>query len=160
MQIQDIEFLRITFDIANQAREKGNQPFGALLVDETGRVILEAENTVVTSQDCTGHAETNLVRIASKKYDSDFLAKCTLYASTEPCPMCSGAIFWSNIRRVVFGLSGENLYNMVSKESEEVLQFSPQNFFKYGKKKIEVIGPLLEDEARKVNKDFWTNDQK
>jgi tRNA(Arg) A34 adenosine deaminase TadA len=160
MQIQDIEFLRITFDIANQAREKGNHPFGALLVDETGRVILEAENTVVTSQDCTGHAETNLVRIASKKYDSDFLAKCTLYASTEPCPMCSGAIFWSNIRRVVFGLSGENLYNMVSEESEEVLEFSPQNLFKHGKKKIEVIGPLLEDEARKVHKDFWTDDQK
>ena len=160
MQIQDIEFLRITFDIANQAREKGNHPFGALLVDETGRVILEAENTVVTSQDCTGHAETNLVRIASKKYDSDFLAKCTLYASTETCPMCSGAIFWSNIRRVVFGLSGENLYNMVSEESEEVLEFSPQNLFKHGKKKIEVIGPLLEDEARKVHKDFWTDDQK
>ncbi len=129
MQIQDIEFLRITFDIANQAREKGNHPFGALLVDETGRVILEAENTVVTSQDCTGHAETNLVRIASKKYDSDFLAKCTLYASTEPCPMCSGAIFWSNIRRVVFGLSGENLYNMVSEESEEVLEFSTSEPF-------------------------------
>jgi tRNA(Arg) A34 adenosine deaminase TadA len=100
------------------------------------------------------------VRIASKKYDSDFLAKCTLYASTEPCPMCSGAIFWSNIRRVVFGLSGENLYNMVSEESEEVLEFSPQNLFKHGKKKIEVIGPLLEDEARKVHKDFWTDDQK
>ncbi len=160
MQIQDIEFLRITFDIANHAREKGNQPFGALLVDETGRVLLEAENTIVTSRDCTGHAETNLVRIASKKYDSDFLAKCTLYASTEPCPMCSGAIFWSNIRRVVFGLSGENLYNMVSEESEEVLEFSPQNLFKHGKKKIEVIGPLLEDEARKVHKDFWTDDQK
>lgn len=160
MQTEDIEFLRITFDIANHAREKGNHPFGALLVDETGRVILEAENTVVTSRDCTGHAETNLVRIASKNYDRDFLAKCTLYASTEPCPMCTGAIFWSNIRRVVFGLSEESLYSLVSEESEEVLKFSSRNLVKHGKKKIEVIGPLLEEEARKVHKDFWTNDHK
>jgi tRNA(Arg) A34 adenosine deaminase TadA len=55
-----------------------------------GTILLEAENTVVTDRNSTGHAETNLICMASKTYDPDFLAKCTLYTSTEPCPMCAG----------------------------------------------------------------------
>jgi tRNA(Arg) A34 adenosine deaminase TadA len=155
MEIQDLEFLRMTFDIARKARNNGNHPFGALLVDETGRILLEAENTVVTSKDITGHAETNLIRAASQIYDQDFLATCTLYASTEPCPMCAGAIFWSNIRKVVFGLSEEGLYNMVDEGSEEVLKLSCQTLLLHGRKKIDVIGPSLEDEAREVHQGFW-----
>lgn len=155
MEIQDLEFLRMTFKVARQARQNGNHPFGALLVDETGRVLLEAENNVVTTQDCTGHAETNLIRAASKIYDQDFLATCTLYASTEPCPMCAGAIFWSNIRKVVFGLSEEGLYSMVDEGSEEVLKFPCRDLFHHGQKNIKVVGPLLEDEALEVHLGFW-----
>ncbi len=155
MDLQEEDFLRMSFDLARKAREHGNHPFGALLVDETGRVVLEAENTVETDHDCTGHAETNLVRVASQLYDKDFLAKCTLYSSTEPCPMCTGAIFWSNIRRIVFGLSEENLYRLVGSDSEEVLKYSSRNLLQHGKKEIEVTGPLLEDEAREVHQDFW-----
>ena len=155
MDIQDLTFLRMSFDTARKAREHGNHPFGALLVDETGRVLLEAENTVVTERDSSGHAETNLVRAASKLFDKDFLAKCTLYSSTEPCPMCTGAIFWSNIRRIVFGLSEESLYQMISDESEEVLKYSSRELLKHGKKEIEIIGPLLEEDAREVHQNFW-----
>ncbi len=155
MEIQDLEFLRMTFDIARKARNNGNHPFGALLVDETGRILLEAENTVVTSRDITGHAETNLIRAASQIYDQDFLATCTLYASTEPCPMCAGAIYWSNIRKVVFGLSQESLYSMAEEGSEEVLKFNCRDLFLQRRKKIDVIGPLLEDEARDVHQGFW-----
>lgn len=155
MDLQEEEFLRISFDIARMARDHGNHPFGALLVDESGQVILEAENTVLTDHDSTGHAETNLVRTASKLYDKDFLAKCTLYSSTEPCPMCTGAIFWSNIRRIVFGLSEESLYRLVGNESEEVLKYSSRDLLQHGKKQIEIIGPLLEEEARKVHQEFW-----
>ena len=74
---------------------------------------MEAENTTETTRDCTGHAETNLMRQASSKYESEFLAKCTIYTSTEPCPMCAGAIFWANVRRVVYGLSEEGFYELV-----------------------------------------------
>lgn len=156
MENQDLEFLRMTFEVARKARQNGNHPFGALLVDETGGILLEAENNVVTSRDWTGHAETNLIRAASKIYDQDFLARCTLYTSTEPCPMCAGAIYWSNIRRVVFGLSEEGLYSMVDQESENALTLSCQALFQYGRKKIEVIGPLLEEEAREVHQGFWS----
>jgi tRNA(Arg) A34 adenosine deaminase TadA len=110
---------------------------------------------VVTSRDITAHAEVNLIRQATEKYDSEFLKNCTIYTSTEPCPMCAGAIFWSNIRRVVFGLSEENLYKIAKKDSEEELLLPCREVFAKGKKVIEVVGPLLEDEAREVHLGFW-----
>jgi len=155
MDENDLRFIRASIDVARKAREKGNHPFGALLVDEDGHILLEAENTVVTEKDCTGHAETNLMRQASKKYDPEFLAKCTLYASTEPCPMCSGAIFWGNVRRVIYGLSEEALYGMIGQDTEDVLSLPCRELFERGRKPIEVIGPVLEEEAREVHKGFW-----
>jgi tRNA(Arg) A34 adenosine deaminase TadA len=155
MEEHDIRLIRASIEIARKARNRGNHPFGALLVDEAGNIVLEAENTVVTEQDCTGHAETNLMRKASSKYDSDFLAKCTIYTSTEPCPMCTGAIFWANVRRVVYGLSEESLYEMIDWDSEDILYLPCRELFQKGQKSIEVVGPILEDEAREVHLGFW-----
>src|SRR6266481_2381211 len=101
----DMQFLRHAITLAQRAREKGNHPFGALLVNENHVVLLEGENTVNTEHDATGHAELNLVRAACKQFEAVTLTKCTLYSSTEPCPMCSGAIFWSGIGQVVYALS-------------------------------------------------------
>jgi tRNA(Arg) A34 adenosine deaminase TadA len=106
--------LRTAIAVARRAREKGNHPFGAILVDADGAVLLEAENTVNTEHDCTGHAETNLVRMACRRFDRDVLERCTLYTSTEPCAMCAGAIHWSGIGRVVYGLGEEGLYALTS----------------------------------------------
>jgi tRNA(Arg) A34 adenosine deaminase TadA len=148
-------YIRHTFAIARTAREKGNHPFGALLVDPEGRVLLEAENTVVTEQDCTGHAETNLMRAASKRYPAAFLAGCTLYTSSEPCAMCTGAIFWGNVRRVVFGLSNARLIEIVGPDAEEVLDLPAREILRHGRKAIWLEGPLLEDEASQVHAGFW-----
>ena len=149
--------MRVAIDIAQSARAHGNHPFGALLADRDNNVLLTAENTVVTENDCTGHAETNLMRLASQKYDRDFLTMCTLYTSTEPCPMCAGAIFWGNVRRVVYGLSEERLYAMVNDTAEDVLLLPCRDVFEKGRKQIEVIGPVLEEEALSVHQDFWTS---
>lgn len=149
--------IRAAVGVAQKAREKGNHPFGALLVDQEGNILLEAENTVVTERDCTGHAETNLMRVASQRYDPEFLAGCTLYTSTEPCPMCSGAIFWGNVRKVVFGLSQEGLHAMIGDDDEEELYLPCRDVFSKGRKQIEVIGPVLEDEARQVHQGCWEN---
>ena len=151
----DLRCVRAAIDVARKAREHGNHPFGAVLVDGRGAILMEAENTVVTDSDCTGHAETNLMRQASKAYDSGFLAECTLYTSTEPCPMCAGAIFWGNVRRVVFGLSGKALYEMRAEDAEEVLDLPCREVLARGQRPIEVVGPLLEDEASKVHEGFW-----
>lgn len=155
MNETDLKFIRLSFEVAADARASGNHPFGALLVDESGHVLLKGENTVVTDHDCTGHAEINLIREASRAYSPEFLARCTLYASTEPCPMCAGAIFWSNVRRIVFGLSTASLNAMVGEETQDVLDLPSRELLAKGRKRIEVLGPVLEEEARQVHEGFW-----
>lgn len=153
---QDMHFLRRAIQIAADARAHGNHPFGALLVDCAGGVLLEAENSVVTERDCTNHAETNLVRLASRRFDQETLAGATLYTSTEPCAMCSGAIFWSGIGRVVYALSEQRLLQVASSETDEDYFFLPcREVFSHGRRAIDVAGPLIEDEAEAVHRGFW-----
>ncbi|MDX1414640.1 MAG: nucleoside deaminase [Candidatus Promineifilaceae bacterium] len=155
MNEDDVKYIRYANEIALRARNKGNNPFGAVLVDIDGKVLLEGENTQITNKDVTGHAETNLMREACKKYSAEFLSKCTLYASTEPCPMCSGAIFWGNVKRVVFGLSEQRLYEMFDQDSEDIIRLPCRELFEKGRKSITVIGPVLEEEALKIHEGYW-----
>ena len=155
METWDEQNLRNAIDVAREARENGNHPFGAVLSDHNGKVLMTAENTVLTEKDPTCHAETNLVRQAAKAYTPDFLADCTLYASTEPCPMCAGAIFWANIGRVVYGLSQAVLHQIVGGNTLEILDLSCRKVLAHGKKTVQVLGPMLEDEAKSVHEGFW-----
>jgi tRNA(Arg) A34 adenosine deaminase TadA len=154
MNDQDLQLLRQAIDIARRAREHGNHPFGALLADEQGNVLLEAENTVITDHDCTGHAELNLMRLASRQYSLEVLSRCTLYTSTEPCPMCSGSIFWGGVGRVVYALSEDGLYAMTG-DSPHKLLLSCRDIFTRGGRPIDVLGPAIEGEARQVHEGFW-----
>jgi tRNA(Arg) A34 adenosine deaminase TadA len=143
-------------ELARRSREKGNQPFGSLLVDTSGDVVLEAENTVVTGHDITGHAELNLVRAAGKEIDVEALGGSTLYTSTEPCAMCSGAIYWSGIGRVVYALSSEQLMGIVKDDSgSSTLALSCREVFARGGRNIEVSGPHLAERAATVQEGFW-----
>lgn len=150
----DLQFLRQAIAVAQRARAKGNHPFGAVLVDENHVVVLEGENTVNTEHDATGHAESNLVGSACKQFDRAKLEKCTLYSSTEPCPMCSGAIFWSGIGRVVYALSEAELYGLIP-NSTESLPIGCGEVLRHGGRKVQVIGPAIEDEGRVVHEGFW-----
>ena len=147
--------IRRALDLARRAREHGNHPFGALLADRDGGVLLEAENTVVTEADCTGHAETNLVRRACRNLDREALAAATLYTSTEPCAMCAGAIYWSGISRVVFGLRESELRALIADPRNPTLALSCREVFARGQRRVDVLGPVLEDEARAVHEGFW-----
>jgi len=152
----DLQHLRRAIDLAARAREKGNHPFGSLLVDADGAVVLEAENTVLTTSDCTAHAELNLVRAASRELDPAVLRASTLYTSTEPCAMCAGAIFWAGIGRVVFALSSATLGTIVHDESGDwTLAVSCREVFARGGRTVDVSGPLLETEGRTVHDGFW-----
>jgi tRNA(Arg) A34 adenosine deaminase TadA len=153
----DLGHLRTAIEIAQAAREHGNHPFGAILVDENNEVLLTAENTVVTSSDCTGHAETNLMRLASQHFLPEKLATCTLYTSTEPCAMCAGAIHWGNVRRVVFALSETDLYEIVGASPDHLLLPCREVFARI-ERPVEVIGPApeLDTEARAIHEGFWS----
>lgn len=142
--------------VARRAREHGNHPFGALLADAAGTVLVEAENTVITAADVTGHAETNLIRRACAEVDAATLAAATLYTSTEPCAMCAGAIYWAGVSRVVFGLREGELRALTGSDPRNpTLALPCREVFARGQRPIEVIGPLLEDEARAVHEGFW-----
>jgi len=157
MNETDLKHLRTAIEVARRAREHGNHPFGAILVDENNQVLLDAENTVVTEKDCTGHAETNLIRLASQNYPPEQLAKCTLYTSTEPCAMCAGAIYWGNVNRVVFALSEVGLYELVGPSPDQMI-LSSREVFAHSQRHIEVEGPAMEldAEAHAVHAGFWT----
>lgn len=150
----DTNLLRIAISLAASAREHGNQPFGALLADETGKILLTAENTVITAEDASGHAELNLVRLASAQLSRQALGRATLYTSTEPCPMCTGAIFWSGIGQVVYALSEDGLYAMTG-DSPESLKLSCREVLARGGRAVDVLGPFMEDEAALVHQGFW-----
>jgi len=152
----EIEHLKKAISVAWKARENGNHPFGAVLVDDHNEIILQAENTVVTGRDSTGHAETNLVRLATQQFSPEQLAPFTLFTSTEPCAMCAGAIYWSQIGRVVFALSEVDLYAIIGPSPEQLL-LPCREVFAHGGRHVEVVGPVesLETEARAVHKDFW-----
>jgi len=157
MNHTELEHLKLSISVARRAREHGNHPFGAVLVDEQDRVLLQAENTVVTGRDVTGHAETNLVRLATGQFSPEQLARCTLYSSTEPCAMCAGAIHWSQIGRVVYALSEMDLYEMIGSSPEHLL-LPCREVFAHTQRPIEVQGPIsvLQAEARAVHEGFWT----
>ena len=141
--------LRAAIREAASARENGNPPFGAVLVGPDRTILERASNTEAQTGDCTGHAETNLIRAASQQYEADRLQDSTLYASTEPCAMCAGAIFWSCIGRVVFGLRAERLYEMMG-ETGRQLHLSCAEVLDRGNREVKVVGPMLEDEAAAV----------
>ncbi len=142
-------FVRLAIEEAVSAQEAGNPPFGAVLVAPDGTVMGRAGNTEAETGDCTEHAEANLVRGASQQYDDETLRRATLYASTEPCAMCAGAIFWARIGRVVFGLRAERLYEMKGNAGRQ-LPLSCREVLDRGNHEVEVVGPVLEDEAAAV----------
>lgn len=156
MNETDLQHLHMAIKVAGHARKHGNHPFGAILVDENNKVLLQAENSVVTGKDCTGHAETNIMRLASQNYSPEKLSKCTLYTSTEPCAMCAGAIYWGNIGRVVYALSEVGLYEIVG-PSPDQLALPSREVFAHSQRRVEVEGPAmdLDAEARAVHAGFW-----
>jgi tRNA(Arg) A34 adenosine deaminase TadA len=134
------------FAIARRARAHGNRPFGALLVAGNGAVLAAAENTQLTEGQVLAHAEMNLLHRAVTEFSPDVLASATLYTSAEPCAMCAGAIFWSGVSRLVYGLSGDRLHEM-SGFSPQMLVASARDVLSRAGRQVEVVGPIFEAEA-------------
>ena len=143
-------FIRRAIEIAADAVRHGNHPFGALLV-RNGQIVLEVENTVNTEHDVTAHAELNLVRLAVRQFEPPFLADCTLYASAEPCAMCSGAIYWAGIGTVLFACSAQRLAHFAG----DHLSVPCRSIFAMGVRETTVVGPILESEAEQAHAGYW-----
>jgi len=149
-------FLRRSFEVAHSAVGHGNHPFAAILVDGQGRVLLEVENGYMPARDGTAHAERLLATAACTTYGADILRASTLYSSAEPCAMCAGAIYWAGIGRVVYGLSESRLRALTGDHPENpTLDLPCRKVFETGQRPVEVIGPLLEDEAAALHAGIW-----
>jgi tRNA(Arg) A34 adenosine deaminase TadA len=153
----DLLFLRRAIAFAERARANGRHPFGALIVARPGEVLAAAENRAIGPDcDATGHAELEAVRAASRHNSLEALAGATLYSSAEPCAMCAGAIYWSGIGRVVYALSETRLLGLTGDHPENLtLRLPCREVFARGQRAVEVIGPLLEDEAAAAHAGFW-----
>lgn len=154
---RDLSWLRRTFVLAEAARAGGRHPFAAIVVDGRGRVVAQAGNNSLPPEgDPTQHAEVLAASGAARLLRPEQLASCTLYSSAEPCCMCAGAIYWCNIRRVVYALSERRLLGITGGHEENpTLSLSCRKVFASGQRRVEVVGPLLQEEAAEVHRGFW-----
>jgi tRNA(Arg) A34 adenosine deaminase TadA len=150
----DLVHLRKAIALSAQSRARGNHPFAALVTNRENAVLAEAMNDI--HADCTSHAELVAVRLASSNFSAVQLRDATLYSSAEPCAMCAGAIYWSGIGRVVYALSEGRLLQLTGNHPENpTLSLPCREVFARGQREIEVVGPLLEDEAAVPHREFW-----
>jgi tRNA(Arg) A34 adenosine deaminase TadA len=157
VRLDDEALLRRAFAVARSARLKGDHPFAAILVGPDGAVLIEQGNGFASEgRDMTAHAERLLAGRASRAYDPAFLAGCTLYSSAEPCAMCAGAIYWAGIGRVVYGQSEKSLKAATGAHAENpTLDLPCRAVFAAGQRAVEVVGPLLEEEAAALQAEYW-----
>ena len=102
LEYDDEYFMRLALEEARYALEEGEVPVGGVIVCGD-KVIARGHNLVMRLNDPTAHVEMQLITCATDYLGSRYLQDCTLYVTLEPCVMCAGALFWSQIGRVVFG---------------------------------------------------------
>ena len=155
---RDEAFLRRAIEVSKRSRSGGNHPFGAIFVDGNGEVLLEAENSVVTTGDLLGHAETNLARRMGLTLGAEQISGGTFYSSCEPCSMCSGAIYWVGVRRLVYAMSEQDLLPIAGGEgggNPTMTGLGCRAVLSSGQRRIEVGGPHLAGEALEAHQGFW-----
>ena len=151
----DAHHLRRAIRLSAEAAERGSRPFGSVVVSAAGEILGEARNTTGEG-DCTGHAETNALRLASRSHPRAAFAGSTVYASGEPCVMCAGAIFWSGARRVVYGIDAVALRGFRRLQAGAAdLEMSCRDVFRASAEPFEVVGPALSDEAAAPHRAYW-----
>jgi tRNA(Arg) A34 adenosine deaminase TadA len=144
----DLVLLRQAIALAEDAVRAGNHPFGAVARLADGRIVT-ALNTVGSDRDATRHAEMNLIHDCARAGLS--LVGATMYASTEPCVMCAGGLYWAGVTRLVYGCSTVRLAAYAGGS----LAVPCRTVLREGRRPIEICGPLLEAEAEAPHAGFW-----
>jgi len=141
----DAYYMKKALQEAEAAYEKGEVPIGAVIVIQ-GRVIARAHNLTEQLNDVTAHAEMQAITAAANFLGGKYLQNCTLYVTLEPCQMCAGALYWSQISKIVYaakdpqrgcGVMGTKLHP-----------------------KTEMVGGLMENEASDLLKRFFNERRK
>ncbi|MFV8365273.1 MULTISPECIES: nucleoside deaminase [Flavobacterium] len=141
----DEYFMKKALQEAEMAFEKGEIPVGALIVIDN-KVIARSHNLTELLHDVTAHAEMQSITAAANYLGGKYLIGCTLYVTLEPCQMCAGALYWSQISKIVYGASDEN-----------------RGFVKMGTQlhpKTTVVKGVLANEASELMKRFFVERRK
>ncbi|WP_209388625.1 nucleoside deaminase [Chryseobacterium sp. RR2-3-20] len=136
----DEYFMKMALQEAETALEKDEVPVGCIVVSNN-RVIARSHNLTETLTDVTAHAEMQAITSAANFLGGKYLVNCTLYVTLEPCVMCSGALSWSQISKVVIGARDEKRGFM-----NKNLQLHP---------KTEIVTGILENECSAIVKEFF-----
>ena len=97
-------FMERAFEMRRRAIERGDQPYGAVIVQD-GRIVGEGVSAVVTDNDPTAHAEMQAIRDAARRLGTRDLTSCEMYGTSRACPMCEAAAYWARIARMYYGTS-------------------------------------------------------
>jgi tRNA(adenine34) deaminase len=141
----DEYFMKKALQEAEMAFEKGEIPVGALIVIDN-KVIARSHNLTELLHDVTAHAEMQSITAAANYLGGKYLIGCTLYVTLEPCQMCAGALYWSQISKIVYGASDEH-----------------RGFVKMGTQlhpKTSVVSGILANEASELMKRFFVERRK
>ncbi|MEM4782535.1 MAG: nucleoside deaminase [Halalkalicoccus sp.] len=140
-------FMRRAIELAREAAERGDNPFGSVLVCD-GEIAMEDSNRVVTEGDIRRHPELTLARLAVRDLEPDVREETTMYTSTEPCPMCAGGLRYAGFERVVYATSSPEIAEFTGHDpnvrASEVLDGV-----------TEVQGPLCREAALSLPESFW-----
>ncbi|MFC7186272.1 nucleoside deaminase [Halorubrum yunnanense] len=146
----DRELVDRTIELAEEAVERGNTPFGALLILD-GEIVAEARNETRTEGDLAAHPEMTLARWAGRELDADERARCAMYASTEPCPMCATGVHYAGLDRVVFGVDGETLDGLTG----DVVTVPCEEVIRRADGETTVAGPIATEAAMALHESFY-----
>ena len=141
----DEYFMKKALQEAEMAFDKDEIPVGAIIVIDN-KIIARSHNLTELLNDVTAHAEMQSITAAANFLGGKYLIGCTLYVTLEPCPMCAGALYWSQISNIVYGASAEN-----------------RGFVKMGTQlhpKTAVVSGVLANEASELMKRFFAKKRK
>jgi tRNA(Arg) A34 adenosine deaminase TadA len=145
--MSEAKFMQRAISLAREAAERGDSPFGSVLVYD-GEIVMEDSNRVLTEEDIRRHPELHLARLAVRDLEPEVRKDTTMYTSTEPCPMCSGGMAYAGFERVVYATSGPEIAEFTGSDpgvrASEILEGV-----------TEVEGPLCHEEALVLHESFW-----
>ncbi|WP_339711441.1 nucleoside deaminase [uncultured Kriegella sp.] len=140
LPFDDAYFMKKALQEAEIAYEKGEVPIGAVIVVQE-RIVARAHNLTEQLNDVTAHAEMQAITAAANFLGGKYLKDCTLYVTLEPCQMCGGALYWSQISKVVYAAKdAQRGYGVMGTKLHP---------------KTEVVGGILENEAADLLKRFF-----
>ena len=149
--LNDEAAMALAIQASQTALDSGNMPFGATLLAADGALLHVAGNNQVTSGDFTGHAEMVLLREASMRLGREALRGTTVFASGEPCAMCSGTLFWAGVRRVVYAAAQQDIADCLGGDT---LPITSGQVLAGASREVAVEGPLCRDAAIAVLRRF------